>query len=76
MRVGELNDPSLTSTLKIATNSDIILVVGVEKRKLLVNSSVLKNSSKVFNAMFGPHFSEGQDLPGIIYIYISYHAGR
>jgi len=65
MRVGELNDPSLTSTLKIATNSDIILVVGTEKRKLLVNSSVLKNSSKAFNAMFGPHFSEGQDLPGI-----------
>jgi hypothetical protein len=64
MKTEELNDSSLTSIAEIATNSDIILVVGLEKRKLQVNSSILKNASKVFNAMFGPHFSEGQNLPG------------
>lgn len=64
MKTEELNDSSLTSIAEIATNSDVILVVGLEKRKLQVNSSVLKNASKVFNAMFGPHFSEGQNLLG------------
>jgi len=64
MKTEELNDSSLTSIDEVATNGDIILVVGLEKRKLQVNSGVLKNASKVFNAMFGPHFSEGQNLPG------------
>lgn len=64
MKTEELNDSSLTSIDEIATNGDIILVVSLEKRKLQVNSGVLKNASKVFNAMFGPHFSEGQNLPG------------
>ena len=63
MKTEELNDSS-ASIEEIATNSDIILVVGPEKRKLQVNSCVLKNASKVFNAMFGPHFREGQDLHG------------
>jgi hypothetical protein len=64
MKTEELNDSSSASIVEIATNSDIILVVGLEKRKLQVNSCVLKNASKVFNAMFGPHFREGQDLHG------------
>lgn len=32
------------------------------KPKLLVKSSVLASASSVFRAMFGPHFSEGQNL--------------
>jgi hypothetical protein len=64
MKTEEISDSSLVSTVEIATNIDIILVVGPEKRKLQVNSCVLKNASKVFNAMFGPHFREGQDVHG------------
>jgi hypothetical protein len=63
MKTEKSND-SLVSIVEIATNSDIILVVGPEKRKLQVNSCVLKNASKVFNAMFGSHFREGQDFDG------------
>jgi hypothetical protein len=55
-------EDSPTSIVEIAINSDIILIVGPEKRKLQVNSCVLKNASTVFNAMFGPHFKEGQDF--------------
>jgi hypothetical protein len=64
MKTEELNDSSSASIVEIATNSDIILVVGLEKRKLQVNSCALKNASKAFNAMFGPYFREGQDLHG------------
>jgi BTB/POZ domain len=64
MKTEELNDSSSASIVEIATNGDITLVVGPEKRKLQVNSCVLKNASKVFNAMLGPQFREGQDLHG------------
>jgi hypothetical protein len=50
------------SIVDIATNTDIILVVGPENTKLQVNSCVLRNSSGVFNAMLGPNFKEGQDI--------------
>ncbi|KAF2807528.1 uncharacterized protein BDZ99DRAFT_392986 [Mytilinidion resinicola] len=58
------SDQSSTSVAEIATNGNVILVVGPHQRRIQVCSSVLKNASKYFNAMFGPHFSEGQDLRG------------
>lgn len=59
MKTEEFNDSSTASIEEIASNIDIILVVGPEKRMLQVNSCVLKNASKVFYAMFGPHFNKG-----------------
>ncbi|KAF2000416.1 hypothetical protein P154DRAFT_492065 [Amniculicola lignicola CBS 123094] len=56
------SDIPSTSVVEIATNGDVILVVGPEEKRLQVCSSVLKNASKYFKNMFGPHFSEGQDL--------------
>ena len=53
-----------TSAAQIAANGDIILVVGPHKTRMQVHSFVLKNTSRYFSAMFGPHFSEGQDLGG------------
>jgi hypothetical protein len=44
----------------IAPAGDIVLVVGTESRRLLVLSTVLKKSSKVFAALLGPKFLEGQ----------------
>ena len=58
------HDESSNSVTDIATDGDVILVVGPERRKLRVHSLILKNVSTVFNAMFGPHFKEGQGLGG------------
>ena len=51
-----------TSVVEIAINGNVILLVGPDKKQLQVCSSVLSNASKYFRNMFGPHFSEGQDL--------------
>ncbi|EME88678.1 uncharacterized protein MYCFIDRAFT_7388, partial [Pseudocercospora fijiensis CIRAD86] len=45
---------------KIAQLGDLILEVGGSKAKLLVSSTVLTSLSKVFAALLGPHFKEGQ----------------
>ena len=54
-------------THAIASTGDTILVVGDRKTELRVHSQCMRTGSKVFDAMFGPHFSEGQpsigDLP-------------
>ena len=59
------NAPSETHA--IAPTGDMILVVGEEKTELRVHSVCMRTASKVFDAMFGPRFSEGQpsngDLP-------------
>ena len=51
-----------TSVVEIAKDGNVILLVGPDKKQLQVCSSVLSNASKYFKNMFGPHFSEGQDL--------------
>ena len=59
------NAPS--ETYAIAPTGDTILVVGDRKTELRVHSLCMRTASKVFDAMFGPHFSEGRpsngDLP-------------
>lgn len=57
----------LTSAVNvdIAENGNVVLIVGPEERRLRVSASSLANVSKVFHTMFGPHFSEGQDLNDI-----------
>jgi hypothetical protein len=57
-------DESSTAVTEIAANGDVILIVGPDKRRLQVDSICLKKASKYFRVMFGPHFSEGQDLGG------------
>jgi hypothetical protein len=49
----------------IAADSNVVLLVGPEERRLRVSASSLANVSKVFRTMFGPYFSEGQDLSDI-----------
>lgn len=47
---------------EICANGDIVLVVGPQSVRMRVHSQCLRCASKVFTAMFGPHWSEGQDL--------------
>ena len=48
-------------TKKIAGDGDVILIVGEPaEAKLLVHSVVLTAASKVFSALLGPNFREGQ----------------
>lgn len=53
------------SNIDIAENGNVVLIVGSEERRLRVSASSLANVSKVFRSMFGPNFSEGQDLSDI-----------
>ncbi|CZR63190.1 uncharacterized protein PAC_13086 [Phialocephala subalpina] len=46
----------------IAADGDVVFLVGADKARLRVYSLILKNTSKVFSAMLGPQFSEGQAL--------------
>ncbi|KAI9694265.1 MAG: hypothetical protein M1820_009068 [Bogoriella megaspora] len=52
--------------LNLAEDGDLVLCLGNEndtdKIKIRVHSLLLKTASKVFGAMFGAHFAEGQDL--------------
>ncbi|PVI04306.1 hypothetical protein DM02DRAFT_692733 [Periconia macrospinosa] len=50
------------STEVLAARGDVILVVGPEKKRLKVSSKKLRDASRYFNNLLGPHFSEGQDL--------------
>jgi hypothetical protein len=57
-----VTERSDSSTADIAPDGDIILLVGAEMKRLRAHSLVLKSASRVFNAMLGPRFSEGQKL--------------
>jgi len=46
----------------ISPDGDVVLVVGPRSIRLRIHSQCLKCASKVFGAMFGPHWSEGQGL--------------
>jgi len=50
------------STIGIAPSGDVVLVIGDEERKMRVHSLILRTSSKVFDAMLGPSYSEGANL--------------
>jgi hypothetical protein len=57
---------ALDETEMIAPDGDVILIVGPDKVRLRVHSHALKMASKVFSAMLGPHFREGQGLNGFL----------
>jgi hypothetical protein len=59
MMVTERND---SATASIAPDGDVILLVGAGLKRLKAYSLVLKSASRVFSAMLGPRFSEGQRL--------------
>lgn len=53
--------------IDIAPGGDLLLMVGTKSSEvamLRVHSVILKTVSKVFNAMFGPRFREGQAVGG------------
>ncbi|KAI9694264.1 MAG: hypothetical protein M1820_009067 [Bogoriella megaspora] len=49
-------------TLVLAQDGDLVLIVGDSDKQMgiKVNSALLRAASKVFNAMLGPQFAEGQ----------------
>ncbi|KPM44567.1 hypothetical protein AK830_g2019 [Neonectria ditissima] len=46
----------------IASDGDVVLVVGLEKTRLRVYSQCLRSASKVFRVMLGPNWSQGQEM--------------
>jgi hypothetical protein len=46
----------------IASDGDLVLIVGVEKVRLRVSSQCLRYATKVFAKMFGPDWYEGERL--------------
>jgi hypothetical protein len=58
----EPRDNKPSTVIEIATDGDVILVVGPEKVKLRVHSLFLKAASKPFSAMFGPDWKEGYNM--------------
>jgi hypothetical protein len=54
-----LNELSSASSVNIADDGDIILVVGPDRRRLWVSFQSLRNVFRVFHNIFGPHYSEG-----------------
>lgn len=48
--------------VEIVPDGDIILVVGSDKKKLLVKSVLLMAVSKPFSVMLGPNWKEGHDM--------------
>ncbi|KAK3703174.1 hypothetical protein LTR37_014651 [Vermiconidia calcicola] len=56
-------DSGDVQTEKIASSGDVVLLVGKQiKVKLIVSTTVLTDTSKVFAALLGPMFREGQGL--------------
>lgn len=58
----EAKDDQPGAIINIATDGDVILIVGPEKLKFRVHSLFLKEASKPFFAMFGPDWKEGNDI--------------
>jgi hypothetical protein len=50
------------SVAEIAPDGDVVFIVGRENVRLRVHSLILRSASKIFGAMFGPNWSEGQRL--------------
>lgn len=48
--------------VEIAADGDLIMAVGPKKKNFRLHSLILKMTSKVFRAMLGPNFAEGQQL--------------
>lgn len=46
----------------IAPDGDVNMVIGPKKKEFRLHSQILKAASKVFNAMLGPKFAEGQQI--------------
>ncbi len=57
---------TLSEMHDIAPAGDIVLIVGDGKTRLRVHSVCMRTVSRVFDAMFGPHFSEGQPSKGVL----------
>jgi hypothetical protein len=54
-----LKELSLALSVNIADDSNIILVVGLGRRRLWVSFYLLRNAFRVFHNIFGLHYSKG-----------------
>jgi hypothetical protein len=50
------------TSVSIAANGDVYLLVGPDWKRLRVSSQILRNASTYFSNLFGPNFAEGQNL--------------
>jgi hypothetical protein len=50
------------TSVPIAANGDVYLLVGPDSKRLRVSSQILRNASTYFSNLFGPNFAEGQNL--------------
>ncbi|KAM0499011.1 hypothetical protein ACHAP8_005715 [Fusarium lateritium] len=55
-------DTQTSKVIAIASDGDLILIVGPEETKLRVRSMFLMTVSKPFAVMLGPNWKEGQDM--------------
>jgi hypothetical protein len=58
----EARNGKLNPVPDISPDGGVVLVVGPRKVLLRIQSQCLRRASKVFGAMFRPHWSEGQGL--------------
>ena len=58
----DLTDPMESPSESTAASGDVLLVIGSEGKWIQVHSLILRTASTVFNAMLGPHYTEGRDL--------------
>jgi hypothetical protein len=58
----DINQEQFPTSVVCDPQGDIRLIVSGERRQILVSSVVMRLSSKVFKAMLGPNFKEGNEL--------------
>jgi hypothetical protein len=61
-----MNDTAGDEVIYLHNKGDLVLAIrdasGYNYRRFLVSSTILSHASRVFAAMFGPHFKEGHQL--------------
>jgi hypothetical protein len=61
-----MNDAADDEVVSLHNKGDLVLAIrdasGFNYRRFLVSSTILSHASRVFAAMFGPHFKEGHQL--------------
>jgi hypothetical protein len=50
------------TSVPIAADGDVYLLVGLDSKRLRVSSQILRNGSTYFSNLFGPKFAEGHNL--------------
>ncbi|CAM1507536.1 Fc.00g071770.m01.CDS01 [Cosmosporella sp. VM-42] len=56
------DEQASSKEVKIASDGDVVFLVGPNRKRIQVYSTTMKMASAVFAAMLGPRFSEGQKI--------------